>query len=115
LRDEVFAQDSSIISLQGKLSHLEARVESLSRDYKELIDKNQVIIDRLLEDKLHKDLPRAQADSKDTEPIRMKRPSWNKIRTDYELQQKKKFWENRIKEVEEKDKSGSGGEGSSTA
>lgn len=95
------------------MKHIDNRVDGLTQDYKGLVESNQGIINKLLEDKLYKEPPRAQQ-MQGAEPIRMKRPNWNKIRTDYEIQQKKKFWESRIKEVEERDKQGSVGAGSQT-
>jgi hypothetical protein len=114
LRAEIFRLDSELLVVQVQLRHIDNRVEALTSDYKELVGKNQTIIDKLLEDKLYKEPPRA-AEPSAMEPMNLRRPNWGKIRTDYEQRKKKEFWEDRIKEIEERDKRASGGEGTQTS
>lgn len=63
-------------------------------------EHNQMLLEKLIDDKIAKPVELPISVPSNLEPVQSRRPSWGKIRQDYETKQRAAYWQQRIADQE---------------
>lgn len=95
---------SLCLDLYFDVDKLEKALIDARTDNQQQTEHSQMLLEKLIDDKLTKAeaIQAAQAPS-NLEPVQSRRPSWGKIRQDYETKQRAAFWAQKIADQEAAD------------
>jgi len=90
------------LDLYFDLDRLEKALVHARTDSQQQTEHAQMLLEKLVDDKLAK-AEAIQSAPVNLEPVQSRRPSWGKIRQDYETKQRAAFWQQKIAEQEAAD------------
>lgn len=91
------------IDLYFDLDKQEEALIHARTDLQQQVEHSQMLLEKLVDDKLAPKQEAIQTAPTNLEPVQSRRPSWGKIRQDYETKQRAAYWAQRIADQEAAD------------